>query len=251
MRILFLTALLGGLSTTVQAAPPGYRPVRRFYTASHQAYRRLPTRFVLGFNTAYYNGDLTDRVSDNTFRLGLTLGVVRTLSPHLSFGADVGFVQLQAKDFAPSRGYRFTNTNALLTPFLRYNLFADKSMYLGPGYKPTPVQLFVQAGVGGLIYNPVATQNIGPFDAKLTDEKPNAYPALAGVLPVGGGVTLRASKSFAFTLEGLYYFTSTDLLDGVSQRGNPNSVDSFITGALKLEYSPGGRKQGKPLVHFD
>jgi hypothetical protein len=58
MRLLFLTALLGGLCSAVQAAPPGYQPPRRFYTASHQAYRRLPTKFSLGINMAYYNGDL-------------------------------------------------------------------------------------------------------------------------------------------------------------------------------------------------
>ncbi len=251
MRFLFLTALLGGMCTAAQAAPPGYRPIRRFYTPSHQPYRRLPTRFSFGINTAYYSGDLTDRVKDNTFRVGLSLGLVRTLSPHLSFGVDLGYVKLKAKDFYPSRGYSFDNTNGLLATFLRYNLFADKSMYLGPNYKATPVQVFLQAGVGGLLYNPTATQNVGAYYATLPPETPNAYPALAGVLPVGGGVTLHTGKSLALTLEGLYYFTSTDLLDGISKRGNPNSVDSFITGALKIEYAFGGSKQGKPLVHYD
>jgi hypothetical protein len=251
MRLLFLTALLGGLCSAVQAAPPGYQPPRRFYTAKQQAYRRLPTRVSLGINTAYYNGDLTDRLKDNTLRVGLTLGVVRTLSPRVTFGADLGYVKLKAQDYFPTRGFSFENTNALLTTFLRYNLLADKSMYLGQNYRRTPVLVFVQAGIGGLIYNPDLYQNVGlPYPVSAPDENPNAYPALAGVLPVGGGVTLRAGNSLAFTLEGLYYFTTTDLLDGVSQRANPNSVDSFITGALKIEYAL-GHKKGRPLVHFD
>jgi hypothetical protein len=251
MRLLFLTALLGGLCSAVQAAPPGYQPPRRFYTAKQQAYRRLPTRVSLGINTAYYNGDLTDRLKDNTLRVGLTLGVVRTLSPRVTFGADLGYVKLKAQDYFPTRGFSFENTNALLTTFLRYNLLADKSMFLGQNYRRTPVLVFVQAGIGGLIYNPDLYQNVGlPYPVSAPDENPNAYPALAGVLPVGGGVTLRAGNSLAFTLEGLYYFTTTDLLDGVSQRANPNSVDSFITGALKIEYAL-GHKKGKPLVHFD
>jgi hypothetical protein len=251
MRLLFITALLGGLCSAVQAAPPGYQPPRRFYTAKHEAYRRLPTRFSIGINTAYYNGDLTNRFKDNTFRVGLSIGLVRTLSPHVTFGADLGYVKLKAQDYFPSRGFSFENTNALLTTFVRYNILADKSMFLGQNYRRTPVQVFVQAGVGGLIYNPDLYQNVGlPYPVQVSNESPNAYPALAGVLPVGGGVTLRAGQSFSFTLEGLYYFTSTDLLDGVSQRGNPNSVDSFATGALKIEYAF-GHKKGKPLVHFD
>jgi hypothetical protein len=251
MRLLFLTALLGGMCSAVQAAPPGYQPPRRFYTASHQAYRRLPTRLTFGINTAYYNGDLTNRFKDNTFRVGLSVGLVRTLTPHLTFGADLGYFKLKAQDYFPSRGYNFENTSGLLTAFLRYNLFADKSMYLGQNYHNTPVQVFVQAGVGGLVHSPTLAQNIGErYPVSVPPETPAPYPAVAGVLPVGGGVTLHAGKSLAFTLEGLYYFTTTDLLDGVSQRGNPDSVDSFATGAFKVEYAF-GHKRGKPLVHFD
>jgi hypothetical protein len=251
MRLLFLTALLGGLCSAVQAAPPGYQPPRRFYTASHQAYRRLPTKLSLGINTAYYNGDLTNRLSDNTLRVGLSLGLVRTLSPRISFGVDLGYVKLKAQDYFPSRGYSFENTNGMLTTFLRYNLIADKSMYFGQNYRRTPVLVFVQAGIGGLIYNPDLYQNLGgPYPVSVPSETPAPYPGLAGVLPVGGGVTLRASQSLSFTFEGLYYFTSTDLLDGLSQRGNPDSLDGFATGALKIEYAF-GHKKGKPLVHFD
>ena len=75
-------------------------------------------------------------------------------------------------------------------------------------------------------------------------------PRPAVVLPVGAGVTLRAGEYVFFTFEGLYYFTTTDRLDDVSQRGNPNSLDSFATGTFKLEYAL-HRKKPKPLVHFD
>jgi hypothetical protein len=244
--------LAAGLSAPAQAAPADYHPPRHHYTPSHQPYRRLPTRLALGFNLANYNGDLTGRLGDNTLRLGLSLGLVRTLSPHLTFGADLGYVRFKAVDQYPTRGYRFEGTNGLLTTFLRYNILADKSMYIGPNHRSTTWQPFLQAGVGAALYNPAVTQAVPGAIVSLPAEGNNtaSYSGLAAVLPVGAGITLRASRSLYFTLEGLYYFTSTDLLDGISQRGNPNSVDSFMTGALKIEYAF-YKKKGKPLVHFD
>ena len=249
-----LSALLGTSLLAAPAAPPlTYRPPRRFYTARHQPYRRLPTRLSFGLNLATYNGDVSGRLRDNTLRPGVTVGLVRTLSPHLTFGLDVGFYQLKAMDQYPSRGYRFNGTNGLLTTFLRYNILADRSMYLGPGYRATTWQPFLQAGVGATVYDPSPSQVVGGVVYALPPENQtqnSTFGGVAAVLPVGAGVTLRASRTLYFTLEGLYYFTTTDRLDAISQRGNPNSVDSFITAALKVEYAF-YRKRGKPLVHFD
>jgi len=252
-----LTALLSGglvaaLAAPAQAAPADYHPPRHYYTPSHQPYRRLPTRLAIGFNLANYNGDLTGRLRDNTLHLGLSIGLVRTLSPHLTFGADLGYVKFQVVDQYPERGFRFGGTDALLTTYLRYNILADKSMYIGPNNRPTTWQPFLQAGVGGMVYNPglVQTTPFGTVALPAEGNNTATFSGVAAVLPVGAGVTLRASRSLFFTLEGLYYFTSTDLLDGVSQRANPNSVDSFMTLALKVEYAF-HKKNGKPLVHFD
>jgi hypothetical protein len=257
MRFLFTTllsgSLLASLPGTTQAAPPAYHPPRHFYTPSHQPYRRLPVRLTFGVNAAYYNGDLTNRFSDNTFHPGFSLGLTHTLSPHLTFGADLAYIRLEAKDYYPSRGLRFTSTDGLLTTFVRYNLFADKSMYLGPNYRTTTAQIFLQGGVGLLLNNPKATipYPLPPYGTvALAPEVRGGYPTLAGMLPVGAGVTLKASRSLYFTLEGLYYFTTTDLLDDVSARVNSNSLDGFATVNLKVEFAF-NRKQGKPLVHFD
>jgi hypothetical protein len=248
-----LTALLGGSLAAVApavAAPADYHPPRHFYTARHQPYRRPPARLTFGVGAAYYDGDLTNRISrDPAFSLGL----VRPLSPHVSIGADLAYVRLQGDDYNVSRGLRFTSTGGALSTFVRYNLLADKSMYLGPGYRPSPVQLFVQGGVGLLLNSAQASANNPEAPTgrvALPPERPGGYPRLAGVLPVGGGLTLRASRALAFTLEGLVYFTSTDLLDDISQRASPEKKDNFATASLKVEYAFYG-KRGKPLVHFD
>jgi hypothetical protein len=250
MRSLLLTALLSSALSAVQAAPPGYRSSRYHYTSGNQPYHRPPVRLTFGGNLAYYNGDITSRLKDNTLRLGLGIGIAQSLSPHFVYGIDLSYFKLQAKDQVLARNYRFASTNGLLTTFLRYNLNEDKSMYVGAKYKPSPVQVFVQAGVGATLFDPTATQIVNDRPVGLPPEQRGGYPQVAAVLPVGAGVTLRASRAVRFTLEGLYYFTSTDLLDDISQRANPGMKDDFATVSLKMEYAF-YRKHGKPLVHFD
>jgi hypothetical protein len=245
MRFPLLFALLGS-SLAAVAGPPGYHAPRRFLTPSRLPYHREPLRLSLGLNLGYYNGDLTGKLKNNTFRVGVNAGLTKTLSPHLTFVTDLSYIHLKAEDDYAYRDYSFSADNGLLTGRLQYNIFADKSLYVGPKHKEMPVLLFVEAGVGATLFSPTAAQ----YNVPIPPEGRNTYPALAAVLPVGGGVTLRASKRLAFTAELLYYFTSTDLLDDVSQRGNSSQFDDFATLSFKAEFSLGkGRK--KPLVHND
>ena len=245
MRILLLSLLLGS-GLAVAAAPPGYHPPRRFLTPRGQPYHRPPLRLNLGLNGAYYNGDITNRLSDNKIRVGLNAGLAQSLSPHLTFALDLSYVHLKAKDYFPDRGLAFTSDNGLLAARLQYNLFADKSLFIGLNHQEMPLLIYVEAGAGALLYDPAASYR----DQALRPEPQQSYPALAVVLPVGGGITLRAAPRLAFTLEGLYYFTSTDLLDDVSRRGNPDSKDAFATLTFKVEYSL-GKTKGKQLIHND
>ncbi|MGI4763231.1 MAG: hypothetical protein ACRYF0_21135 [Janthinobacterium lividum] len=245
MRFPLLVALLGS-SLTAIAGPPGYHAPRRFLTPSGQPYHRLPLRLTLGANLAYYNGDITGKISNNTLRVGVNAGLTKTLSPHLTFATDLSYLHLKATDDFPVRGYSFSSDNGLLTGRLQYNLFADKSLYIGPEHREVPVLVYVEAGVGAMVYDPAAAL----LNVPLVPEGRNKYPGLAAVLPVGGGVTLRASKRLAFTVEGLYYFTSTDMLDDISQRGNPDKLDDFATLTFKVEFSL-AKGQKKPLVRND
>jgi hypothetical protein len=245
MRFPLLFALLGS-SLAAVAGPPGYHAPRRFLTPSNQPYHRDPLRLSFGVNLGYYNGDLTGKLKNNKFRLGVNAGLTKTLSPHLTFVTDLSYIHLKAEDDYAYRSYSFSADNGLLTGRLQYNIFADKSLYIGPNHKEMPVLVFLEAGVGATLFSPAAAQ----FNVPLAPEGRNTYPALAAVLPVGGGVTLRASQRLAFTAELLYYFTSTDVLDDISQRGNPDQLDDFATLSFKAEFSL-GKGHKKPLVHND
>ncbi|NML66044.1 hypothetical protein HHL22_12595 [Hymenobacter sp. RP-2-7] len=233
------------------AGPPGYHAPRRRYNARNQAYIRPAARIHGSLNVAYYNGDLTNRLSDNTLRVGYGVGVTQALSPRFTFSSELSVLYLKAKDFYPGRGYSFESTNGLLQATLRYNIFEDKSMYSGLMQQSSPAQLFVEAGAGLLLTSPTAYQNDGAGGAiQLPAEGRNSYPLLAGAFPVGIGGTLKASPHLYFTLDALYYFTTTDLLDDISQRANPRQPDNFATLTLKVEYAF-GKKRRVPLTHYD
>lgn len=247
MHLFNCLVVLGLAATTaVAAAPPGYHAPRRRYTPRGLPYHRPGLRLHLSTNLGYYNGDLTGRAADNTARVGYGVGLTQTLSPHFTFTADVSRVQLQAQDETHDRGYAFEGSNGVLSALLRYNLFADKSLYAGLGHTSTPLLVFVQAGAAGLLYNPVATQ----YGRALAPEAGNKYPQAAAAFPVGGGVTWHPSPRLYLTLDARYYLTTTDLLDDISQRGNPKLNDSFGTLALQLEYAF-GHKKPRPLTHYD
>lgn len=233
------------------AAPPGYHPPRRYLNARNQPYMRPGMRLTVSGNLAYYNGDITNRLSDNTLRVGYGLGLSQVISPRVSVAAEASVLFLKAKDYYPSRGLSFDSNNGLLTATVRYNLLEDKSLYTSVNHKSTPGVVFVEAGLGAVLYNPTAyvADGLG-HPVQLRPETNNRYPALAGVLPVGLGGTLRANSHLYLTLNALYYFTTTDLLDDISQRANPKQPDNFATLSLKAEFAF-GKKKRRPLAHYD
>ncbi len=212
---------------------------RRHHDHNGRAYYLGPVRASLGVGTAFYNGDLGNSLGDNFLGPALNLGVLYGLGPHWRVGAELGYLAMGARDQLPSRGLAFHSDNGLGTVFLRYDLLGDPSAYAtfpGPARR---VQPFVQAGVGLLLYNPRAyhgTEAPNSSTSYLPTER-NDYPALAGVLPVGAGVVVPLTDRFNLTLEGNYYFTTTDNLDDVSLRGNPDQKDGFGTLMLKVDYS--------------
>ena len=249
--LLLATLALAPLCAALASTPPGYHAPRRRYTARKQPYIRPAARIHFSGNLAYYNGDITSRFADNTFRLGYGVGFTQALSPRLTFSTELSAFYLKAKDFYPGRGYSFDSNNGLLQATLRYNLFEDKSMLTGLNQVSSPGQLFVEAGAGLLLTSPTAYQADGLGGVQqLLPETRAGYPLLAAAFPVGIGGTLRATPHLYFTLDALYYFTTTDLLDDISQRGNPKQPDNFATLTLKIEYAF-GKKKRHPLTHDD
>ena len=210
---------------------------RRHHDHNGRPYYLGPLRVSAGAGTVFYNGDLGYAVSDDFLGPALNLGVLYGLGPHWRVGAELGYFAMGARDQLPNRGLAFYSHNGLGTAFIRYDLLGDPSAYAtfpGPARRMQP---FVQAGLGLVLYDPRVYQGTQPPNnstAYLPTER-NDYPALAGVLPVGGGFVVPLTDRFNLTLEGLYHFTTTDYLDDISRRGNPGLKDGFTTLLLKLD----------------
>ncbi|MFD1467718.1 outer membrane beta-barrel protein [Hymenobacter caeli] len=236
-----LTLLAGSPAADAQDASRSHAVARRRHHDHYgRAYYLGPLRVSAGVGTAFYNGDLGNSLGDDFLGPALNLGVLYGLGPHWRVGGELGYFSMGARDYLPSRGLAFHSNNGLGTVFFRYDLLGDPSVYATPG-TTRRVQPFVQAGLGALLYDPRAYQGTQSPDSNtqyLPTER-NDYPGLAAVLPIGAGVVVPLTDQLNLTLEGNYYLTSTDYLDDISQRGNPNQKDGFGTLMLKLDYALG------------
>jgi len=213
----------------------------RHYDSQGRPYYRGPLHLTLAGGTALYNGDLGNSLGDNFFGPAVSVGVLQRLTPHFHIGSEISYAYLGARDQARERGLAFTSDNGLGTVFIRYDLLRDKSIYASSVAAAPIFQLYVQGGVGLLLYNPGAylgTERATNNTIYLRAER-NDYPALAGVVPVGGGFSVRVLDRLRAGLEANYYITSTDQLDDANTRlgGASLNKDGFATVMLKLDYS--------------
>ena len=210
----------------------------RFGDNQGRIFYRGPLRVTLGGGAAIYNGDLASSLSDKFPGLSVSAGLLYRLRPHFQVGAEGGYFRVGSRDQLPERGLAFQGDNGVGTVFVRYEPIQDHSAYAGLPSNPPILQPFLKAGAGLLLYNPktyLGTARPTSGTIYLMPER-NDYPAVAAVVPLGAGLSVRAGDLFRVTLEGAYYFTTTDHLDDVSARGNAKLNDGFGTAELKLEY---------------
>jgi opacity protein-like surface antigen len=243
IAFLLFVGLLGSYSAQAQ-----HGRQRRHFNSQGRPYYRGPLRLTLAGGTAAYNGDLGG-LSENFLGPAVSVGVLYRLRPHLLIGSEFSYFQLGAKDRLTERGLAFHSSNGLGTVLLRFDLLPDESAFSSAGSDPAPFQVYLQAGAGLLLYNPQAylgtsrpTDNTVylPSEREEFPTQPGAttvYPAMAGVAPVGAGFSVRLSDALNLGLEGNYYFTTTDHLDDVSLRGNPDQKDGFGTLLVKLDWA--------------
>jgi len=239
-RALILGAVATGIFASQTAKAQYHHPVRH-YNAQGRPYYRGPLHVTLGGGTALYNGDLGNSPGDNFLGPAVSLGVLYRLTPHLHLGSEFSYVEMGARDRLKERGLAFTSTNGLGTVFFRFDLLPDESVFASTQAEAPTFQVYVQGGAGLLLYNPQAylgTARATKGTSFLAPER-NDYPALAGVLPVGGGFSVRILDQLRAGLEANYYFTSTDQLDDINTRlgGASMNKDGFGTVMLKLDYS--------------
>ncbi|KAA9333162.1 hypothetical protein F0P96_09285 [Hymenobacter busanensis] len=210
---------------------------RRHFDAQGRGYYRGPARLTAGGGVAFYTGDLTTGLAQNRPGADVQVGVIYPWRPHWSVGGEFGWFQVGSIDQLAERNLAFRGRNQSLTSFLRFEPLHDPAQFSSTGANPLGFKPFLQAGLGLLLYNPKLYTGTEPLNqqAILTPER-NDYPATAVVAPVGGGLSFLLNRRLYLTAQGTYFFTTTDHLDDVSQRGNPNRNDGYGLAELKVEY---------------
>ena len=239
IRAFILGVLAAGFfgSQTAQAQHYGQR---RHYNAQGRPFYRGPVHLTFGAGTALYDGDLGNSPGNNFFGPAISAGGIYRLTAHLKIGGEFSYVELGARDQAKERGLAFTSTNGLGTVILRYDFIHDESIFAASQADAPTLQVYLQAGAGLMLYNPhsyIGTERANKNTPYLAPER-NDYPALAGVLPLGGGFSVLLTDRLRAGVEGNYYLSSSDQLDDINNRlgGASLNKDGFATVMLKLDY---------------
>lgn len=183
-----------------------------------------------------YQGELSDgglgTLNGESFSFGGQLEYLLTEDWSLRLTAHRGELSAADEDFTfdlyrLARDFSFQTSFTDITLTTRYYPLDDR-----------PFQPFAGIGVGLLFFNPEAdllrNTHLELFDfIKLDLEAEPAQPAI--IIPLEVGLNYQLSRRLSGSLSFQYNLTDTDLLDGVSQAGNPNNMDNY--GYLNLGFA--------------
>lgn len=173
-------------------------------------------RFTAGTGTATYFGDLCQGTNCAVFRPQLNVGLYYRFHTNFSARAELSYIRL-AGDDAGSRNYvrnlSFASNNFELAAVLTYDFFKYDPLF----FKRKDFTPYVSAGIGMLMFNPMAKDKNGEWHSlrPLKTEGVD-YGKMTVVVPFTFGVRIKASHKVDICTEISYRKTFTDYLDDVS-----------------------------------
>ena len=207
---------------------------------------KIPERglvIVAGGGIAAVKSSICGSPDCNNFGPNASVGAWYKISPYLSMAGGIDYVRLGAdeKDIRKPLNVSFQSEVIEVTGTVVLNLLDS---YAGSGNYRSSRKRFVvpyaRAG-GGFIYY-TATSYPGDADkledSQTTYDPEREYPAIAAVIPFGGGLRFRFSDEIAVTGELMYHVTTTDYLDNVGPRLGSNGTDHYAVAAIKVMYTP-------------
>lgn len=204
-------------------------------------YYRGPITFTLGGGMTTYRGDLTDGLGLNGLSYGFSLGANYKIWPHIVLGAELSYLNFQAKDFNTVRGLSFKTTAQELQIYGRLYLI-DEIIRVAPDRRKeshyTFCKPYIHAGIGGMFFDPDLDYSSSPQYTTGTGSN-----GMALLLPVGFGMQFTITQRTSFCVEYVYRFTTSDYIDFV-----PNSKnDGFGVLQAKFQFAPTAPKKKKKL----
>ncbi|WP_230407217.1 porin family protein [Pontibacter cellulosilyticus] len=207
---------------------------------------KLPERglvIVAGGGIAAVKSDICGSPGCNNFGPNASVGAWYKISPYVSLAGGIDYVRLGAEEKDPRRplNIAFQTEVIEVTGTFVLNLLDS---YAGSGKYRSSRKRFVVPyirGGGGFIYYtatsfPAEANRLE--DSQTTYDPERNYPAIAAVIPFGGGLRFRFSDEIAVAGEMIYHITSTDYLDNVGPRLANPGTDHYGVAAIKIMYTP-------------
>lgn len=194
---------------------------------------------------ANYLGDLTAKTLPYFSETGLTYGA------HISYNFNKKWAVLASAKMLQLSG---ADINLEEDSFNERNLSFNSSLFEGAllaRWEPLGAKRYNEGGAFNKIISPYLFLGAGlnsgnpevdftttfsstSFQSNIKKDE-NAIPQGAHfVVPFGGGLRIDLSSSVALDLELGARYTANDLIDGISQTGNPDANDWYVTGGINL-----------------
>lgn len=217
---------------------------------------QFPWEFGLQLGTSSIGGDMVENdiifLNQPSFAAGVMvrrrLGGMFALRGHLMYGG------LKSDDTnsddAGQRARGFTSDATVIEPglVLEFEPFNAKRFDGGMGKKM--LSPYLSAGVAYGIWGDVTTTFNGMTSTQITsDMAANADDNGGVVFPLGGGLKYYLSPKSSLGLDISYRMTGADLIDGVSQAGNPAKDDAYVFTGLTFSTGFGKKDTDKDGIY--
>jgi hypothetical protein len=240
--------LIAILLLTVLLAPKASQAQRTRQTTSNSVLRLFKVSNKLTFsggagvvvmNSDYAADDRSTKnlLQSNGFGYTAGLGAIRQVTPYLSALANVDFFQVKGKQTftLDQKDLNFNSSIVTATGSVSMHLASRNTLnnFYNRSFQGALVMVpYIKAGVGLVGYDVATNEEV----AEGTEAK--QYPAMALVIPIGGGVRFRLSEEFSLATDLTLSMPSTDFLDN---RQGTNSYlgsnDKFVSFTVKALYT--------------
>lgn len=207
---------------------------------------KMPERgivVVLGGGVTAVKSNICGSPGCNEFGPNLSVGALYKMTPYLGVSGQVDYARLGATEKGPQRPLNISFRSEVIgvTGTAVVNLL--DSYAGGFGYRSLRKRFIVpyaRVGAGFVYYTPTSFPGQGNLeDSQVTYDPARKYPALAVVIPFGGGLKFRLNDEFSIATELMYHITTTDYLDNIGPELHPAlTKDHYGIASAKLMYTP-------------
>ncbi|WP_255593972.1 outer membrane beta-barrel protein [Pontibacter sp. HSC-14F20] len=201
---------------------------------------KIPERGLViqaGAGVAAVKSDICGSFDCNDIGPAFSIGALFKYNPFWSISGEVEYIKLGASEKTFQDNVTFESRVIEVSGMLVYNLMDS---YAGSNnYRSTRKRFavpFVKGGIGFVYYTPSSYPTNRTPNSDITYDRLRSYPAIAGVIPFGGGIRFRFSDQFSVAPEVMYHITTTDYLDNITRI--EDNKDHYGVVSVKLLYTP-------------